>query len=133
MNARDELAALEELDGHKPTHREYKGGWWELACSGCDFALGRRLSHLDWEPHNRHRADVFNEAILAAGYTKPRTVTTVEELEALPENTVIRDSEPATLQFMDGAWQIPGSNTKWSHGNIDLPVTVLFTPAEVTE
>ena len=29
------------------------------------------------------------DALLAAGYSKPRTITTVEELDALPENTVI--------------------------------------------
>lgn len=30
------------------------------------------------------------EAVLAAGWTRPKTVTTVEELEALPDQTVIR-------------------------------------------
>ena len=59
---------LLELDAHKPTHAEYTGGWWELACTGCDFANGRRLSHLDWTPHHAHRAEIFAAALSAAGF-----------------------------------------------------------------
>ena len=70
MNEIDELEPLRVLDNHKPTHSGYTGGWWELACTGCDFAKGRRLSHLDWAPHNAHREEVFRDAILAAGYRK---------------------------------------------------------------
>ena len=33
------------------------------------------------------------DAILAAGYVKPRQVTTVEELDALPAGTIVRDSK----------------------------------------
>ena len=69
---RDELHPLRELDAHRPTHREYTGGWWELACTGCDFAKDRRLSHLDWAPHNAHREEIFREAIAAAGYVKAK-------------------------------------------------------------
>ena len=59
---------LEELDKHRPDHREYEGGWWELACAGCDFAKGQRLSHLDWAPYRLHRAEVFADALTAAGF-----------------------------------------------------------------
>ena len=59
---------LEELDKHRPDHREYEGGWWELACAGCDFAKGQRLSHLDWAPYRLHRAEVFAAALSAAGF-----------------------------------------------------------------
>jgi hypothetical protein len=70
MNVTEELAPLQVLDAHNPTHREYTGGWWELACTGCDFAKDRRLSHLDWAPHHEHRAEVFRDALLVAGYGK---------------------------------------------------------------
>ena len=92
MNARDELAPMVELDAHRPTHSEYTGGWWELACTGCDFAKGRRLSHLDWAPHQAHREEVFLEALAAAGYRRPRVVTTVAELDALPEDSIVLSS-----------------------------------------
>jgi hypothetical protein len=59
---------LEELDKHRPDHREYEGGWWELACAGCDFAKGQRLSHLDWAPYRLHRAEVFAAALSDAGF-----------------------------------------------------------------
>ena len=68
MSAEQEAAVLREIDAHRPTYREYTGGWWELACTGCDFAKGRRLSHLDWAPHHAHRAEVFEAALSAAGY-----------------------------------------------------------------
>jgi hypothetical protein len=82
MSARDELAPLREIDAHRPTHREYTGGWWELACTGCDFAEGRRLSHLDWAPHHAHREEIFRDALLAAGYRK--VVTKPAEIPVLP-------------------------------------------------
>lgn len=70
-------------------------------------------------------ADRTADAIWAAGYRRPQQVTTVEELDALPENTVIRDSEPATMQLMDGKWWSVGSGNPWEVGMIDLPATVL--------
>lgn len=68
MTAKTMAEVLAELDAHKPTHAEYAGGWWELACTGCDFANGRRLSHLDWTPHHAHRAEIFAAALSAAGF-----------------------------------------------------------------
>lgn len=68
MTANTMAEVLEELDKHRPDHREYEGGWWELACAGCDFAKGERLSHLDWAPYRVHRAEVFAAALSAAGF-----------------------------------------------------------------
>jgi hypothetical protein len=33
------------------------------------------------------------ERILAAGYSKPRTITTAEELDALPVGSVVKDND----------------------------------------
>lgn len=62
-----ELAVLQILENHRPTHQEYEGGWWELACTGCDFAKDQRLSHMDRTPHAAHRAEVFHEALKSSG------------------------------------------------------------------
>jgi hypothetical protein len=87
--------------------------------------LAAIVNEADWAC----RSQTIAEAILADGYRKPRTITTVEELEALPDNTVIRDSEPATLQLVDGQWFVPGHDQPWYVESIDLPVTVLHEPS----
>ena len=37
--------------------------------------------------------DKTADAILAAGYRKPRTITTAEELDALPDGSIVRDAK----------------------------------------
>ena len=82
---------LEELDKHRPDHREYEGGWWELACAGCDFAKGQRLSHLDWAPYRIHRAEVFAAALSAAGFGPVREA----QAQALRDAAeIIREQRP---------------------------------------
>ena len=71
-----------------------------------------------------------NVVRLAEEHFKPRTITTVEELDALAENTVIRDAEPATMQLMDGRWWSVGSGNPWDADMLDLPATVIYTPEE---
>jgi len=65
------------------------------------------------------------EEVLAAGYRKPRTVNTVEELDALPNHVVIRDAEPCTMQLIDGYWYIPNVNERFLTRDIDLPAIVI--------
>lgn len=84
---------LEELDKHRPDHREYEGGWWELACAGCDFAKGQRLSHLDWAPYRIHRAEVFADALTAAGYGPVQAVAVIH---------VAHDAEAHARSFNEG-------------------------------
>jgi hypothetical protein len=82
----------------------------------------------DTAPEIINLCDEAAQAILAAGYNKPRTVTTVEELDALPEGTTIVDqAERLTLE------ETSMSCLEWvdRHGNachVELPATVLFTP-----
>ena len=77
MSARDELAAL------------LKSARWKYA----------RLDPKDvysggmFEQTNEEVAD----AVLAAGYRKPRTITTAEELDALPDGSAVVDKEGDVL------------------------------------
>ena len=79
----------------------------------------------DWSDI-RSGSDVAADLILAAGYRKPRTITTVEELEALAAYAVICYHDPS-----DGAsYPITARDARlgWDEW---LPATVLWTP-EVT-
>jgi hypothetical protein len=85
------------------------------------------------------------ERILAAGYRKPRTVTTVEELDALPVGSVIRtggyggqyapriaekNGKTEDLSY----WQVAGPDDidVTSDELDDLPATVLYAPEPQT-
>jgi hypothetical protein len=67
------------------------------------------------------------ERILAAGYRKPRTVTTVEELDALPELSVIRNPD-WVWERSESEWFGAGSEQATPPRNIFLPATVLYAP-----
>ena len=76
------------------------------------------------------------ERILAAGYRKPRTITTAEELDALPEGTVVLSEsyhsgvDGMALSFQrwyDGDWH-RGGRSGSTHPDNFLPATVLYEP-----
>lgn len=58
---------------------------FDTARSVIDGELGILVNGSDID----NTADALSYAILATGYRKPRTVTTTEELDALPEGSVI--------------------------------------------
>jgi len=69
------------------------------------------------------------DAILAAGYSKPRTITTRTELEALPDESVILDRDGDVFQRRGGDWcsyetrpAVDQQVAKW------LPAAVLYEP-----
>jgi hypothetical protein len=68
------------------------------------------------------------DAILASGYSKPRTINTSEELDALTEGTTIVDmAERLTLEetsFGCLEWVDRHGNACW----VELPATVLHEP-----
>lgn len=72
------------------------------------------------------------DAILAAGYRKPRTITTAEELDALPVGVVILDSYSDTCRKNQyGSWQsFDEPDETYSTRSIEgcLPATVLYEP-----
>ena len=71
--------------------------------------------------------------VLAAGYRKPRQVTTVEELDALPVESIVRDATGFTWDKWwddDGHefswWATTGDRTEYSPKRVNLPATVLY-------
>jgi hypothetical protein len=90
--------------------------------AGTRFKVGTRRSQTTIE-----QAD----AILAAGYRKPRTITTVEELDALPAGSMILDSDPdALLRTESGGWYSVhvGDHFPYSSSAITHPATVFHEP-----
>lgn len=66
--------------------------------------------------------------ILAAGYSKPRTISTVEELDALPDDAVILDDMDGPLVKLNKWWH--GSTVNLDSYSIIFPATVLYAPKE---
>ena len=62
--------------------------------------------------------------ILAAGYRKPHTVTTLADLDALPWRSVIRSDEGAVFEKFT-MWHEAGSRDLKYWTDIALPATVL--------
>jgi hypothetical protein len=91
-----------------------------------DILLSDALRNSD--AYGREYALAEADVILAAGYRKPRTVTTVAELDALPAGSVIRESLLVCIKWGSGSWGT-FSGDSYDSSRIDLPVTVLYTPA----
>ena len=73
------------------------------------------------------------DAILEAGWRPPaRTVTTVEELDALPVGSIVRDVERAALdeKWDDNMWAEVAYEYTFSSSSIHTPATVLWEPEE---
>ena len=62
----------------------------------------------------------------------PREITTVEELDALPEGSLVLDSAspPCPWELSDDAWWAPGDGASHPTLAITLPGRVLWTPEE---
>lgn len=112
MSARDELAAIiGTSDGFNPD----------------DFT-----DH-DWDDYR-----VNADAVLAAGYSKARTITTAEELDALNEGAVLMSGD--RIKMYDGAiWRVSGGMivrvgkelndvVPYRYFIDPLPATVLYEP-----
>ncbi|MFE4229173.1 hypothetical protein ACFRJ8_14940 [Arthrobacter sp. NPDC056886] len=108
--------------------------------------LGRIIwetSHHDEQTISATGANIVADAVLAAGYSKPRTITTEAELDALPVGSVIRTSgvedecDPrvavkAAFWHNESEW-FTADDSEWclsSDELDDLPATVLYTPKE---
>jgi hypothetical protein len=120
MSARDELALELFIGDNGNQSREQSIEDWHW---------------LNEHAHLRGRTEhygVMAAHILATGYRKPRTITTVEELDALPGGSLILDAlnycrEAAKLK--DGnVWRSMGPASVRSSGQLPLPVTVLHEP-----
>jgi len=117
MSARDELALELFIGDNWKQPREQSVVDWEYF-----HAEGRFLCRIE---HYEAMAD----AILAAGYVKPRVITTTEELDALPIGSVILD--PIGISLHKNAfsgWRASNGAKEISAGMLRqeaLPATVL--------
>lgn len=73
----------------------------------------------------------YANTILAAGYRKPRVITTAEELDALPPWTVVRSEQGTIWEKFEGQhsadfWAESMSLGKHPGCHIALPATVLY-------
>lgn len=75
------------------------------------------------------------DAILAAGYRKPRTITTAEELDTLPVESVVRSARGTIFEKANfhgdpefPFWLTPGVNHEYAGIALALPATVLHEP-----
>jgi hypothetical protein len=69
------------------------------------------------------------DSILAAGYRKPRTITTAEELDALPAESVVLSATSHVYQHESEEdvtwWAHPGDQRVYASRQVRLPATVL--------
>lgn len=113
MNDRDELARDlgDALDASSETN------WGYSDTESVSWAT------LDGKWDLRETAD----HLIASGYRKPRTITTVEELDALPEDSIIREGESVVATRIGNSWWYPTGPFE-----PNLPVTVLHDPREAS-
>ena len=118
--ARDELA--DEVFLHRPILSMQDGSIASCTCMDRVFITGSE----EWDTH-------VADAILAAGYTKPRVVTTAAELDACNLDAVVVDRGgcPRTKRYgnshMPGGWTNAGrdplKSTELANGH---EMTVVF-------
>ena len=70
------------------------------------------------------------ERILDAGYLRPRTITTEEELDALPVGSILLDVDGDACQRFRGGWRATvnePNDDPWLSDTleVDLPATVV--------
>ena len=86
---------------------------------------------MEWrtaKPEYQDYAYKLADAILAAGYRKPRIITTAEELDGLEVGAVILDADEVACQQMklSELWEAGGEIVPANL--IPLPATVLYEP-----
>jgi len=75
-----------------------------------------------------HVGNGIADAILAAGYSRPRTITTADELDALSAGSVVRSDEGTVWESDSGVWFETASRLLHVASDIALPATVLHEP-----
>ena len=76
--------------------------------------------------------------LLAAGWTRPRTITTFAELDALDVESIIRDIDGLPKEKQsdgEGAtfWASPGHAEQFTVDDICLPAVVLYDPTSAAK
>lgn len=127
MNARDELAGV--LAAEIPDDIYACSRVWEAWSYGTMRQDDFTPANEDWD-----MLAETADALLAAGYTRPRVVTTVEELDALPVGSVALDLDRDIARKFRGGWRMvvsEGFGDPWLSDGIEdiaLPATVLYSP-----
>ena len=90
-----------------------------------------------WESDSHYRAA---DDILAAGYSKPRTITTVAELDALTQGTKLYSSKTThswhlnDLSHPHGGTRVQGTGGGYTYPEdfikYEAPLVVLYEPAQ---
>ncbi len=86
---------------------------WYPQTNGCFCGNPR---YMPWADHFDHQAEIWREAC---------TVTTVEQLDALPEDVVILDGCGAAGRKVRGVWWWTGTADPFEP---DLPARVIHNP-----
>jgi len=94
---------------------------YETARSVIDGELGILVNQSDIE----NTADSLSYALIAAGYSKPRTITTAEELDMVDTGAVVRDETGDVLKLTQRGWL---STDDEDVSYVVLPATVLYAP-----
>lgn len=76
------------------------------------------------ELQQHYRGQVTAAVSAYLGHVRPE-VTTVEELDALGFEAVVRDAYGDVLEKHHGTWFMTGYEQPWSSVSIDLPATVI--------
>lgn len=75
-------------------------------------------------------------AIISAGYRKPRTITTAGELDALPDESVVRSDfgviheKDCDFDSDEPYWSCVGIDGRYGSGRVTLPATVIYEPTQ---
>ena len=95
--------------------------------------LDRVIDNEAWANTGAEAAKHIEEVL---GWSKPRTVNSAADLDALPVGSVVRELDDAPSVFEKVAcedetgWEMPGDLHWYTPGEIALPATVLFTPGD---
>lgn len=97
----------------------------------------REHSLKDWAAYNIATAETYAhniaDGLIAAGWTKPRTITTTEELKGSHAGTLLREPD-GDVWSIDGSTDrlfliYDGADTTYDDHELILPATVLWEPA----
>ncbi|MBM4592356.1 hypothetical protein [Prescottella equi] len=71
------------------------------------------------------------DAVLAAGYSRPRVVETIEGLDALPTGSVVLDGDTVPYERVGSEWIGCDAGDVYRDGRLlRLPATVVHLPEE---
>ena len=74
--------------------------------------------------------DAPADAILAAGYSKPRTITTIGDLSGERAGTIILTAHGRVFEYTSRNWLCPGFQIDYQPIIDWLPATIIYSPEE---